>query len=173
MENYILFLTATIVEWKPLLRQNKYKTVIIDSLKFLVENKRIFLYGFVIMPNHIHILWRIREEYKLNNVQRDFLKFTAQQIKFDMMDSGTFSLDHYKKDKSDRKYQFWQRNSRNSRIFNRKVFEQKLHYIHLNPLQNKWRLAHQPEDYLYSSARFYMKNEDDWGILTHYFDHII
>jgi hypothetical protein len=40
------FFTATILEWKPLLSENKYKNIIIDSLRFLVKDKRIVLYAF-------------------------------------------------------------------------------------------------------------------------------
>jgi hypothetical protein len=29
--------------------------------------------AFVIMPNHIHVIWRIQNEYILEDVQRDFL----------------------------------------------------------------------------------------------------
>jgi REP element-mobilizing transposase RayT len=37
----------------------KYKQIILDSLKFLVEQKRVKVYGFVIMINHVHIIWHI------------------------------------------------------------------------------------------------------------------
>ena len=53
-QNYLQFFTATNLWWKKLLQPDKYKQIIIDSLKFLVENKRVKVYGFVIMPNHIH-----------------------------------------------------------------------------------------------------------------------
>ncbi|MEA5428411.1 transposase [Arcicella lustrica] len=78
--HYVQFFTATILWWKPLLKPDKYKQIIIDSLKFLVENHRVKVYGFVIMPNHIHLVWKINENYLLKDVQRDFLKYTAQQI---------------------------------------------------------------------------------------------
>ena len=78
------FFTATILEWKKLLAPDKYKDIIIDSLTFLVKNNRVFIYGFVIMPNHIHLIWQMKENINPSHVQRDFLKFTAQQIKFDL-----------------------------------------------------------------------------------------
>ncbi len=172
MEDNILFFTATIVDWKPILSNDKYKRIIVDSLKFLVENKRIYLFGFVIMPNHIHVLWRMREDNKLGDVQRDFLKYTAQQFKFDLRDTNSPLLYQFKKFGSDRQFQFWQRKSLNKNIYNRKVFEQKLDYIHLNPIQEKWQLVEQPEDYKFSSARYYILNIDDWGFITHYYEHI-
>jgi hypothetical protein len=36
-EHYIQFFTATILEWKPLLKPDKYKQLVLDSLRFLVE----------------------------------------------------------------------------------------------------------------------------------------
>ena len=124
------------------------------------------------MPNYIHLLWRILEGHALKDVQRDFLKFTAQQLKFRLIDSNSSMLVHFKKAGSDRQYQFWQRNSYNRKIYNRLVFEQKLDYIHLNPVQRKWQLANQPEDYLFSSAKYYLHNIDKWGFISHYYDHI-
>ena len=53
------FFTATILDWKKLLKPDKYKDFIIGSLKFLVENNRVKVNGFVIMDNHIHILWQM------------------------------------------------------------------------------------------------------------------
>ena len=50
------------------------------------------------------------------------------------------------------------------------VLEQKLDYIHNNPV--KAGLCSLQEDYKYSSARFYLNNIDEFNILTHYMDHI-
>jgi hypothetical protein len=41
------FYTATIYQWKSILGSDKYKEIIIDRLKFLVENRRAKIYGFV------------------------------------------------------------------------------------------------------------------------------
>ncbi|WP_229598962.1 transposase [Runella sp. CRIBMP] len=82
--HYIQFFTATILWWKKLLQPDKYKQIIVDSMRFLVNDKRVKIYGFVIMPNHIHLVWRIQDNHLLEDVQRDFLKYTAQQIKFDL-----------------------------------------------------------------------------------------
>jgi REP element-mobilizing transposase RayT len=171
MEEFMLFFTASVQNWIPLLENDKYKKIIMDSLKFMTENKRIFLYGFVIMPNHIHLVWKMQEGNKLQNVQRDFLKFTAQTIKFDLIETNPSLLERFLKAGKDRQYHFWQRNSYNKRIFNRVVLEQKLNYIHHNPLQEKWKLVDKPEDYQYSSARYYILNEDQWGFITHYYEH--
>ena len=172
MENYIRFFTATIVEWRPLLEPDKYKSIIISSLKFMVEQNRIWLYGFVIMPNHIHLLWRMQDGIEEQNVRRDFLKFTSQSIKFDLIDTSSASLKTYISSATDRKYQFWKRKPYSSTMYRREVVEQKLDYIHLNPMSKKWKLCNEPEEYHYSSAKYYLLNQDEWGFLTHYMEHI-
>jgi putative transposase len=50
------FLTVTVYEWKHLLKPDKYKSIILDSLTYLVRNSRVKVYGFVIMDNHFHLI---------------------------------------------------------------------------------------------------------------------
>ncbi len=168
-EHYkINFYTATIYQWKPLLKPDKYKYIIINSLKYLVDKQQAYIYAFVIMPNHIHLLWKITPPYILKDVQRNFMKFTGQMIKFDLIKNHPKVLEHFQVNLTDRKYQFWQRNSLNKYLSSRKIIEQKLDYIHNNPVKGKWLLAEDPLAYHFSSLRFYEENKDEFGFLTHY-----
>ena len=162
------FFTATILEWKHLLKPVKYKDIVVGSLKFLVQNGRIKLFGFVLMPNHIHIIWQMRENIKGADVQRDFLKFTAQQMKFDLQQNHPAVLEKFRVKLKDRSYQIWEHRPLSVPLWSNKVLEQKLDYIHRNPVQEKWQLADVPENYFYSSARYYLLNVDDWGFISHY-----
>ena len=74
---YPQYFTATILQWKKLLKQEKYKAIVTASLKFLVTDKRIKLFCFVIMDNHIHLIWQMLWDMDPMAVQRDFLKYTA------------------------------------------------------------------------------------------------
>jgi len=167
IEEHPQFFTATILEWKKLLIKDKYKDIIVDSLRFLVSKKRVFIYGFVIMPNHIHVIWQMREGINPSDVQRDFLKYTAQQIRFDLKKNHPEVLAHFKVDVKDRSYQFWEHRPLSVPLWSPEVFNQKLDYIHNNPIQEKWKLADCPENYYYSSAQFYILNEDNFGFITH------
>ncbi|MCR8561451.1 transposase [Mucilaginibacter sp. BJC16-A38] len=162
------FFTATILEWKHLLKEDTFKNVIIDSLQFLKNEGSIAVYGFVIMPNHIHLIWQIQDGSNRDNIQMRFLKFTAQQMKFKLMDTDNSRLSDYFVNAKDRQYQFWERNSLSIDLWTPNVFIQKLDYIHNNPLQDKWQLAKYPKDYKYSSAKFYETGVDEFGILTHH-----
>jgi REP element-mobilizing transposase RayT len=150
------FFTATILTWKKLLAPDKYKDVIVESLRFLVDRDRVFVYAFVIMPNHIHLIWQMKDGINPSHVQRDFLKYTAQQIKFDLQKNHPEVLPHFKVNVKDRSYQIWEHRPLSVPIWSSHVFEQKLAYIHNNPVQKNWKLAGLPEDYHYSSARFHM-----------------
>ena len=169
-QHYIQFFTATILWWKHLLKPDKYKQIVLESMAFLVREKRVKIYGFVIMPNHIHIVWRISTDFLLEDVQRDFLKYTAQQIRFDLQKNHPQVLQHFEVNLRDRRYQFWERNALSVDLYDRKIVEQKLTYIHNNPLQEKWNLAPHPQDYWYSSCRFYELSQDDFGFLSHYME---
>jgi REP element-mobilizing transposase RayT len=158
------------LEWKKLLQPDKYKQVIVESLRYLVAEKRIKVYGFVIMPNHLHLLWKMEKLHQRKDVQRDFMKFTAQQIRFDLIKYHPAVLEEFRVGAKDRQYQIWERNPLSVYLYSQPVTDQKLNYIHQNPVQEKWKLADLPEEYFYSSARFYLENQDDFGFLTHYSD---
>jgi len=139
------FFTATILQWKHLLKEDAYKDIIVNSLLFLKNEGSIVIYAFVIMPNHIHLIWQIQDGFKQSMVQNRFLKFTAQQMKFRLTDTKDSQLSQFLVNAKDRQYQFWERNSLSIDLWSPKVFEQKPDYIHYNPLQDKWRLAQYPE----------------------------
>ncbi|WP_394772503.1 transposase, partial [Mucilaginibacter sp.] len=128
------FFTATILEWKPLLKADEFKNIIVDSLLFLKKEKSIEIYSFVIMPNHIHLIWQIQDGFKRDNIQMRFLKFTAQQMKFKLTDTNDSRLQDFRVNTSDREYQFWERNALSIDLWSEKVFMQKMEYIHNNPL---------------------------------------
>jgi putative transposase len=166
INTYPQFFTATNLEWKKLLKPDKYKTIITDSLRFLVQDKRIILYAFVIMDNHLHLIWHIQPGISADAVQRDFLKFTAQQIKKDLLKNHRDVLALFKVDAKDRQYQFWERNPLSIELRTDKVFQQKFDYLHNNPV--KAGLCRLPEEYHYSSASFYELNVTEWDFLTHF-----
>ena len=152
------------------MQPDKHKQLIMDSLRFLVEDKRIWLYGFVIMPNHIHLLWRKQDAWLNKNIQQIFLKFIAHQLKFSLMDNNPEALAGYKSTQGDRDYHFWERRPWRATMYNREVAKRKMDYIHWNPV--KAGLCKLPEDYHFSSACYYELNVDDWKILTHYMEHL-
>ena len=160
------FFTATIYKWNHLLRNDAHKTIILDSLKFLVINKRIELNAFVIMSNHIHLIWQPLGNFLPSDIQASFMKYTARQLKRSLIKHDAETLDFFKVNKYDREYQIWKRESLSIDLISIEMFKQKLEYIHYNPVNAG--ICHVPEDYEYSSARFYIDGMNSFGILTHF-----
>ena len=167
LENYYPhFFSATILEWKHLLKPDKYKDIITSSLEFMVAEKRLAVHGFVIMSNHIHLIWQIKKGHKKENVQRDFLKYTAQQIKADLRFNHPKVLPLFKVKAADRNFQIWERNALSIDLYSERVLIQKLNYTHYNPV--KAGLVKNCSDYRYSSALYYETGKSEWKFLSHY-----
>jgi len=164
----LYFTTATVKDWKHLLKQDKYKKIITDSFEFLVKEQSVWIYAFVIMPNHFHWVWQMQGEHNLSHMQLRLMKFVAQNIKFDLQANHPAVLEHFKVQRRDRQYQFFKERPLSIPIFTDETAEQKIGYIHQNPIQEKWRLAAAPEDYEWSSAGFYTKGDLHWPFLTHF-----
>ena len=95
------YFTATIQEWKHLLADDSHKNIIIGSLEFLVINKRILLNAFVIMSNHLHLIWQPLFGFTPSDIQASFMKFTAQQLKASLLKNNTSFLEEFKVNKYD------------------------------------------------------------------------
>jgi putative transposase len=160
------FFTATINGWSPLLLDQKYKNIIIESLQFLVHDNRIVLHAFVIMSNHIHFIWQPLNSQSVKSIQASFLKYTGNMLAKQLVMEESGILYQFESKTKDRKYHIWKRKSLSIELFNRAPFDQKLIYIHSNPVAAK--LCEKPEQYYYSSAKFYLNGIDDFGMLTHY-----
>ncbi len=76
------------------------------------------------------------------------------------------ALSNFKVHKYDREYQIWKREPLSVELISVDLFKQKLEYLHYNPV--KAGLCENPEDYYYSSARFYHDGLDSFKMLTHF-----
>jgi REP element-mobilizing transposase RayT len=151
------------------MKDDAMKMVVIESLKYLVDRKLVELYGYVIMPNHIHLLWTTLKENGKECASTSLTKFTAHQFK-NMLSDKPDELMTYASGLNDRAYQFWKRDPLAIPITSHQIFLQKLDYIHNNPVRENWKLSETLEDYRFSSASFYYDSPDEFGILTNFID---
>jgi len=164
-ENELHFLTFGIVDWIDIFSNRKFRDCIIDSLKYCRENKGLQLYAYVIMTNHLHLVARSNDDFKLSETIRDFKKFTSKNIYEALVSSfdprrhwmKKLFLDHGEKNKNNKYIQLWQQHNHPIELFSNKIIDQKIDYIHNNPV--KAGFVQNPEDYLYSSARNYAEME--------------
>ena len=60
----------------------------------------------------------------------------------------------------------WLRDPLAVRIFSKEMAEEKLNYLHYNPLQSHWNLCKMPDEYRFSSAAFYETGRDEFNLVT-------
>ena len=158
------FISPTIVDWVDVFTRNCYRDIIIDSLDFCIKKKGLVLYGYVIMTNHLHLLVR-SETGKLSDTIRDFKKFTASAI-LEAIRNGPESRREWMlhrfewnatQNQRSSDNQVWTHENRAEYIYTQQFFDQKLKYIHENPVRAGW--VEQPEDYQYSSAKALLLNK--------------
>jgi REP element-mobilizing transposase RayT len=96
---------------------------------------------------------------KVSDIMRDFKKFTSKEILSTLLTESAESRREWmlnrfeysgKNDKKIKNYRFWQEGNDAQEIYLNDYFNQKLNYIHENPV--KAEIVNCPEDYRYSSA---------------------
>ena len=65
------FFTVAILEWKHLLKPDKYKELIIESLRFLTDKKRVEVFAFVIMTSLLGCWWPSHKAFTQNQERRN------------------------------------------------------------------------------------------------------
>ena len=163
------FISFAIVNWIDVFTRDIYFSCIVESLDFCRKNKGMEIYGYCIMPSHIHLIFRSSNNAP-SGLIRDFKGFTSKKVINLIRDNTQESRKEWllwmleragKKNSNLTKYQFWQQNNHPIEIWTLKVFEQKLNYVHQNPVQTGF--VTDPIDYKYSSARNY--GNDDQTVL--------
>ncbi len=144
LQREIYFYTATIHQWKPLIKDFNLEPVITQCLSFLYRKECIKVYGFVIMPNHIHFIWELLQNNGQESPVASFTKFTAHQFQEILKTKSPETLKQYAVDWHSRKFNFWHPKADSFLLNQRQTTEQKLNYIHLNPMRGKWSLISDP-----------------------------
>ena len=83
---------ATIHNWLPLLENDNNKKIITDSLKYLSDKNLITVYAFVIMPNHIHLIWQQNELNGKETAKGSLLKYSAHLFLKQLQAEGKSNL---------------------------------------------------------------------------------
>ena len=122
--------------------------------------------AYCIMHNHIHIIWQIKGDVSISEVQKDLFEFTSKKFKADLEINHPQVLKLFVSTQKDRAYHFWKRRPLPIDLYTPAVFEQKVDYIHNNPVAAG--LCELPEQYNFSSAKYYYDGVDAWRMLTHY-----
>ena len=157
------FVTFAVVHWVDVFTRQEYRDHLLDSLRHCQKEKGLVLSAWCLMSNHIHMIVGRRGKNKIDEIIRDFKKYTSVHIcraieNNDLESRKKWMLDIFRNEaiysSKHQKYCFWQNSYHPIELSNRKITTQKLNYIHENPV--KVGIVEHAEDYLYSSARDYV-----------------
>ncbi len=110
----IYYATFTVLYWQKIFANEKNISIILDTLSFLSKNKPIQIFGFVVMPNHIHLMYQTQEKFNDGIFNHSFKSFTSKEIFNSMHPDEKIN---FLVDKGDRKYQLWKSHSLSVDIF--------------------------------------------------------
>ena len=149
------FLTCTVTNWLPLFTRPALVDILFASWSYQQANQGLRLFGYVVLENHLHY---VAQAPDLAKCVQSFKSYTARQMLDYLTQQGAaatlrqFSFAK-RAHKQDREHQIWQEGSHAELDCSEAVMQQKLDYIHQNPVKRGY--VDLPEHWRYSSARTY------------------
>ncbi|MEO5905449.1 MAG: transposase [Saprospiraceae bacterium] len=162
------FVTFTVVGWVDLFTRRQCRDIIIASLKYCQDKKGLIIYAYVVMESHVHLILSARDDSTgLSAIIRDFKKFTSRELynwiegnpKESRRDWLKIIFEYHAKfNANNTHFQIWQQHNRPQLCLQPRFLQQKLDYIHRNPV--KAGIVDDPADFVYNSARNYANRKD-------------
>ena len=151
----VYFISFAVQGWVDVFIRNDYKNILIENLEYCQKHKGLEIFAWCIMTSHVHLIVRAKDDFNLSGILRDYKKFTSKAIikaiRENIQESKKELL--LKQFITDKGYRFWRGDNNPIEIWSNGVIDQKIDYIHQNPVVEG--LVFRAEDYVYSSATDY------------------
>lgn len=160
-EEACYFVSFATINWIDVFTRPVYRHILVDSINYCIKNKGLIVYSWCIMTNHVHMIIASRNQL-LQDILRDLKGYTAKEIIQTIITNPKESRRKWleeimeragRKNSNNKLHQLWQQHNHPIVLNNADIFEQKLNYIHNNPVEEE--IGSHAEDYLYSSAMDY------------------
>lgn len=156
----IYFVTLSTVKGVDVFTTKIYRDIILKTLRYFRKERGLIIFSWCIMSNHVYMILSTRNN-DLSEVLRDMKEFTCKEImkaiELENDSRKEWMLSMFRligEEKNDyKKDQFWQEENHSMELLNSIVINEKLDYIHENPV--KAGIVEEAESYIYSSARDY------------------
>ena len=167
-QNKLYFVTFTVINWIDVFIRDEYRNVFLESVLYCQKNKGLEVYAWCIMTSHIHMILGTSGENKLENIIRDLKSFTSRSIRkllegnekvWESRREWMYIMMHQAgiNNGNNKDFQFWQQHNHPIELSTNNLLDQKLNYIHNNPVEAGF--VESPEMWQYSSAKDYYGNE--------------
>jgi len=166
-EEAVFSMSFAVVGWVDVFTRKEYRDIFIESLEYCQKNKGLRLFGWCLMSNHFHMICCAEDGLKMSSILRDLKKFTSKEIikaieknpqesrkvpiALERMLATFKNAGEHNGNKKN--YQFWRQDNMPVELFSPVAMDRKLDYIHNNSVEAG--IVERPEDYIYSSAKFY------------------
>ena len=165
-QSKLYFVSFATVNWIDVFIRPVYKNIFIESLRYCQANKGLELYAYCLMSSHVHLIIGTSGS-PMQDILRDLKRHTSKAIIKAIEENHQESRREWmlwmfkragSKNPNNEVYQFWQQSNHPIELSNNEMQDQRLHYIHHNPVEAG--VVMNPENYLYSSARNYAGHSD-------------
>ena len=155
----LYFVTTTAAERTHIFPRDVVKRILIDSLYYVSRMNKVTLHAFVIMPNHVHVILQCPPAFAPKDWARAYKGDVSRMIvRYYQMTNNQAALDELRKlvTRPDRQaHKVWEDGYLAKEVWSPEFLREKIEYTHNNPVQPHWHLVGAPEEYVWSSARFY------------------
>jgi len=161
----LYFVSFATVNWVDVFVRQEYCDIVVSSLDYCRKNLGMEIYAWCIMPSHVHLIFRAKNndpEIILGRMKEYTSKNIAKAIENNQQESRReWMLDMFEqtaKSTSNVKHrQFWQHHNKPILLYTNEVIDQKMNYIHQNPVVAG--LVIEPTHWKYSSAAYYAEED--------------
>jgi putative transposase len=149
---HLHFITLTCYRRLPLLRSIRARNAFVQILGDTRDRYEFSLVGYVVMPEHIHLLISEPAKGTPSTVIQVLTQRVSSRLRRRKRNAAAqFRLPFARGDDALRR--FWQRRFYDFNVWSLKKRVEKLHYMHMNPLKRK--LVDHPRDWPWTSFSFY------------------
>lgn len=160
---HLYFVTTGTDQRQHLFESPLFRRLIVDTFDCMRLRGWFRLYGYVVMPNHIHLLIQCPATHTLAATMRDLKKHIAdryiRRLEATRDHEALQTLMTGATPSGKPRHTIWEKDYLPKTVATTGFLLQKLKYIHANPCQEHWSLASTPEGYPWSSARYYIRHE--------------
>ncbi len=158
-QDKLYFVTFTVINWLDVFIRKEYRDIFLDSIRYCQQNKGLEVCAYCIMSSHVHMIIGRNGEPSMEGIIRDIKKFTSVKIIEAIRNNPQESRRELllwlferagTRNANNVTYQFWQQHNHPIELSTNEMIDQRLNYIHNNPVEAGIVLS--GEDYLYSSA---------------------
>ena len=161
--SHLYFVTTTAVQHAKIFQHDVMKRILLDGLYYASVVEHLKVYAFVIMPNHLHFVGQCQPDKPVADLMRDYKanmsRLIVRQYQAEQNHEVLGFLAQAVTRPEKQQFKVWEDGYNAKDVFSPEFLRQKIEYIHTNPLQPHWQLAERSEEYIWSSARFYLLNE--------------